>query len=492
MVGSKYDVLDLQRTIAEGEAETHLQHRSMYGQGQTGAPNFLRMIILEVISDPATLDDTKLAYYEHVLAVSNIKYAAVAPRNSIIARRVMGGDSASSEKVMVLYPFFPPHLSFPAKAGEHVWAMLEHSDAKTNEIGYWFCRIVEPHFVEDVNYTHSNRQFDPSFTPGIARQFNGKDDAKYEFSNGAVDSKNDSRYTYAGTASIPGDENSYETLLKETDASKLTRYESVPRYRKRPADTAFEGSNNTLIVLGTDRSGPISDYESDPIKGKIPKPVTDDIATDGIGVIDLVAGRGQTDATSGKSVKNKLDRKELGKSKKELVEKEGDVDLKSDRSRIMISQRVPVDKRFGLDTYNTSSGKGVGPGVVDEGDGDGAIIIKTDKIRIIARADVQILVEGATQRDDKGNIVSEPDITKWASFTIKKNGDIVFVPAEPSGVIRLGGDDAMLSPLCTRVGNTPGKKGPIVGVPPIIDTMGGSQGGADAMNGTFATRVLLK
>lgn len=489
MAGSKYDQLDIQRSIAEGEGETHLRYKSVYGQSGADTPNFIRMVILEVISDPSTLDDTKLSYYEHELKVANIKYAGVAPRNAIIARRVMGGDAGANEKVMVLYPFFPPHLAMPAKPGEHVWAMFEHPDAKVNDIGYWFCRIVEPHFVEDVNYTHSNRQFDPSFTPGIAAVFAGKDDAKYEFSNGAVDVKDDNRYVIADTATIPNDEKAYEKLLQETDASKLIKYESVPRYRKRPADVAFEGSNNTLIVLGTDRSGPVSDYDTDPDKGKIPKPVKDDIGDDGSGIIDMVVGRGQTGETAGTPQKNKLNRKELGKSKKDIADKEGDVDLKTDRSRILISQRVPVDKRMGLDKYNT--GTGVGPGVTDAGNGDGAIVIKTDKIRIIARTDVQLLVEGSSARDESGNLKPGTDTSKWASITIKMNGDIVFTPSD-TGLIRLGGDDATLSPLCTRVTRTAGMPGPLSPPPPIVDTMGGAQGAADGLNGTFATRVLLK
>jgi len=492
MAGSKYDQLDIQRAIAEGEADSHLKHTSTYGNKNGAVPNFLRMVILDVISDPGTLDDAKLSHYEHNLKVANIKYAGVAPRNSIIARRVMGGDAGASEKVLVLYPFFPPHMSLPAKVGEHVWAMFEHPDAKVNDIGYWFCRIVEPHFVEDVNHTHSNRQFDPSFAPGIAAVFSGKDDAKYEFSNGAVDSKDGERYVVAGTATIPGDEKSYETLLKDSDASKLTKYESVPRYRKRPADIAFEGSNNTLIVLGTDRTGPIADYDADPDKGKIPKPVKDDLADDGIGVIDLVAGRGQTETTGGKSQKNKLKRKELGKSKKDLA------DFKNDRSRILIAQKTKVDKNFGLDTVVTAHTL-LAPPPVKDASGEGAIVIKTDKIRLVARHDVVILVSGATESDDNGN-VKDPgvDVSKCASIILKANGDIIFTPSD-TGLIRLGGADAALSPLCTTVSRVPGMPGvPKTGLPPpppIVSSMGGATGAKEAfgdLNGTFATRVLLK
>jgi hypothetical protein len=326
--------------------------------------------------------------------------------------------------------------------------------------------------------------------------FEGSDDPVYEFRNGAVDSKDGKRYTIGGTMSLPGDDTAYEKLLTETDASKMIKYESVPRYRKRPADIAFEGSNNTLIVLGTDRSGPISNYDDDHNKGKIPKPVKDDVTDAGAGMIDIVVGRGQTADTGGKPRDNKTImganlNKEIGKGKNELQEKEGDPDFKTDRSRILISQRVPVDKRFELNDYQSSGPDKTGNGKLrDVGNGDGAIVIKTDKVRIIARSDVQFLVEGASERDDNGNLKPGTDMSKWASITIKSNGDIVFLPSE-TGLIRLGGDDASLSPLCQRVGNVPGMPGPVPPPPPIIDTMGGAQG-TGALNGEFATKVLIK
>lgn len=504
MAGNQYSKQDTKH-IAEGRYAEVSESRAIYGDQAGPSPSFLRMVILDVISDPSTLSKAKLSHYEHVLKVTNISLASVAPRNSIIARRVMGGDSSASEKVMVLFPFFPPHLSLPAKVGEHVWAMFEHPDAKSNELGYWFCKIVQPNFVEDVNYTHADRQFDGSFLPGLTDFFEGTDDPKYEFRNGAVDEKDGNRYSIAGTASLPNDEKAYEKLLSETDASKITKFESVPRFRKRPSDIAIEGSNNTLIVLGTDRTGPIADYEDDPEQGKIPKPHEDDITSDGAGSIDLVAGRGQTPETGGKSQSNKFG-KELGKSKKDLAEKEGDVDLENDRSRVLIAQKTKADANFKLDTVLSKHSGFLGtPGVVGPpppGPPDpnmikpvssGAIVIKTDKLRLIARQDVVILVTGAKATDENGNVKDvEPSPETCASIIIRTNGDIIFTPAA-TGVVKLGGDDANKAVLCTTLNNL-GIGGQVIGTP-IIDSFAG-QAGADAaygpLNGTFATKVLLK
>ncbi len=490
MSGTRFDKNNTSH-IAEGRHNEVAETRAAFHKDDSTLPTFVRMVILDVISDPATLDKTKLSFYEHELGVGNIGYASVAPRNSIIARRVLGPGTSASEKVMVLFPFFPPHLSLPAKPGEHVWAMFEHPGAKSNDLGYWMCRIVQPNFVEDVNYTHADRQFDKSFLPGLSDSFEGTEQTKYEFRNGAVDEKDGSRYAIPQTASLPSDEKAYEKLLQDSDASKITKYEPVPRFRKRPSDVALEGSNNTLIVLGTDRAGPVADYEQSPNAGQVPKPNKDDLVG-GSGVIDLVAGRGQTTDTSGKSVDSTLIgggtfAKELGKSKKDLADKEGDVDYKNDRSRVIIQQRVLTDKRFGLDQYNTSTP--IGSHVVDDSDGDGAVVIKTDKVRIIARSDVQLLVEGADERDENGNLKSQSSTSKWASVTLKANGDIVIVPAE-KGILKLGGDDADLAPLCTRVNNK-GIGGKVTAAP-IVDTMAGAQGGQDGLNGAYPSKILMK
>jgi len=484
----------MHRHVAEGRADQVLERRAKYGPPDGAAfPTFLRFIILEVISDPTVIDSAKLAHWEHDLGVSNTKYAAVAPRNSIIARRAMGQDAGASEKVMVLYPFFPSHLALPAKAGEHVWAMFEHPDAKVNELGYWFCRIVQPSFVEDVNYTHADRQFDGSFLPGLSDIFEGKANPRYEFPNGAVDTDTGTgeRYTAGGTTSLPDGAKAYDRLLQDTDAAKTTQFEPVPRFRKRPADVAFEGSNNTLIVLGTDRTGPIASYTTDPSQGQVPAAVPEDAVGPGTGAVGVIAGRGQTPVTAGKSEQNSLGRSELGKARPDLVAKEGDIDLVNDRSSAFVYQKTKPDTNYKISAVvkaHTSTSP------IDDSNGEAAIVIKTDKVRFVARQDVVILVNGASEKNPDGT-VKDPgdniDVSKCASIVIRANGDIVFTPSS-TGLIRLGGDDATLSPLCTRVGNTPGMAGPVQPPSPIIDSMGGSQGGSDGLNGTFPTRVLLK
>lgn len=477
--------------IAEGNHDYVAGVQAKFGQDNVGGfPIFARIVILDVIWDPSVIDPAKLSYWEHELKVANIKAASVAPRNSIIGRRVLGNGANASEKVMVFYPFFPPHVALPAKPGEHVWALFENPDAKVTEIGYWICRIVDPNFVEDVNYTHANRQFDKSFAPGTIAQAEGTEDPKYEYPNGVVDEKDGHRYIVANTATIPEGDDAYEKLLKESDASKVMKYEAVPRYRKRPGDLAFEGSNNTLIVFGTDRTGASAEYDDDPDKGKKPKAVKDDNPDEtGTGVIDIVAGRGQTKDTGGNAVKNKLDKKELGKSKKDLAEKEGDPDFKTDRSRILVAMKTKPDKNFKIDKA-VSKHASQKP-IKDADKGGGAIVVKTDKLRLIARQDVVILVTGAkdSDKDDNGNI-KDPDVDpdKCASIIVRSNGDIIFTPAK-EGVVKLGGDDADKAVLCFKEGAA--NAGGTVAAPPMMSTMGGFLGAGGA-HGVYATKIMVK
>lgn len=496
----QYEHNSLVNHIAQGSGASVLSTKNLYAHGASESPTFLRFVILDVISDPAVIDNDKISYWENEFGLMNPRHAALAPRNSIIARRVVGNATPLSEGSFVLYPFFPPHLSLPSKPGEHVWVMFENPNAKITDVGYWMCRIVGNAPTEDVNYTHADRQLDPSYYPGTIKSFNGNGDPVYDFPNGAVVTNPDKeRLINPETKSIIGDDNEYEKILQNSDASKITKYEPVPRYKKRPADVVLEGSNNSLIVLGTDRVGSLADYDQSNT-GQVPKQPAGDLPDqEGAGMIDIVVGRGQNDRTAGKKVKNKLNRKEIAKTKKDTSPQEGDPDFKADRSRVLISQRTKPDKNFGIDSVIDSHANAtiVKPPSspkekIEDGDGSGAIVIKSDKVRLIARQDVVILVTGAksSDRDPNGGIKDvDVDPTKCASVIIRSNGDIVFTPSS-DGLIKLGGDDADKAVLCTSavisaVGGT------VIGTP-IVDTMGGIQGASDGTNGTFAKKILLK
>lgn len=480
-------------------------------------PPFTRMVVLDVIFDPNhdAFDEKKKAYWKS-LGVANLEWIDTLPRNTIIAKKI-----AEEADPIFVFPFFPSHLSLPCKPGECVWVFFENSPSlQVSGIrAYWICRIAEPHVVDDVNHTHAPRIFEPTLraTSEDLYKASKNNESKefqtiHELRNGPVvivnSSSGSERQTSSeGTVLKGQSEDIFEQLVTTSDASKLMSYESVPRYRKRPGDIALEGTNNSLIVLGTDRSGPIADY-SDSSK-------SDDIAKrtqvvsypagdfNGFaGCIDLVAGRGQVPETYGveastvsitKNTSN-VDieiKKELNKSYSNISQREGDPDFINDRSRILISQRTNVDDKLGIVDYNSSN---FVPSLATYGgDGDAAILIKSDKVRIVARSDVQFLVTNfSDELSPAGKFIKkdEPDQTNWSSITIKSNGDIVFKPSD-KGYIKLGDDDADKAILCT---DKPAiiQEGNVSYMPGLITTGASVVGTGAAGQGTFAKKVLVK
>lgn len=472
------DPRSISHDVAQGN---FVDHRSIENPSAT-FPIWVRMVVLDVIFDPHIIDDVKIDYWEHVLKVNNIRIARVLPRNTIIAQRIFVGSSPSSDNPVFVYPMMT-HLNLPCKAGEHVWVMFENP---TSELGFWMCRIAEPHIIDDINHTHSPRQFDASLSATNKDTFDGTGGSKHEFRNGITDSANGERYSRGSTQFIPGSEDEYEKLMTESDAGRITVHEPVPRIRKRPADLVIEGSNNASITIGTDRSGPVAKYEQDETRGSIPKPTEDIQGT--AGSIDMVTGRGETQSTGGHVVTStKLAggdfKKELAKTTKELVPSEGDPDYKNDRSRVLISQKTKVDANFSIANFNTKTFD-----ISDADDGSGAIVLKSDKIRLIARQDLEIMVSGFATTN--GKIADNDDASKYASIVLKSDGTIILKPADHA-VLKLGGEDANLAVLTAPAITGVNDKSGIVTAPPQISSMGGSIG-AGPGNAQFSTKVLLK
>lgn len=500
---NKYENASLTSRFAEGD---DLKFPATY-QPQN---QFVKMVVLDVINDPNNIvDENKIAYWKSVLGVSNIKYASALPRNSIIGVEI--GDDSDP---IFLFPFFPSHLSMPCKPGEVVWALIDDPESRDQGMVYWMCKVTQPHHVDDVNHTHEPRGADPSFFPGTIKR-SQNEQPKYELRNGTIQIDEGFRRTSAMNAYIVGKkfgEDVFERLLLDSDAGRISQWEAVPRFRKRPGDIAFEGSNNALIVLGTDRTGPPATYQNpfDPnvtegssAAAKIPAYSLSDISGSA-GSIDLVTGRGQTPATgggvvnttsivdvttqkSGSTIKKELD-------KYNLVPNEGDPDLRNDRSRVQISQRTRPDSNFGLSSYNQQYK------IADSATGDAAVVIKTDKMRIIARSDVEIVVTGYTDQTIPPSEIpiknQSDDLQTWASIVIKSNGDVIFTPSK-KGYIKLGGDDADRAIVCTDYSVTKtsadGQVKAVGPLGPVLVTNDGASFGSGATNqGSVATKILVK
>ena len=131
---------------------------------------------------------------------------------------------------------------------------IRDSPDGTPDLSFWMCRVPEPDFVDDINYTHGDRKY------SITEEAGEKSTSEKAESSGGV--------AAVGEEGVPGfpngsPENSETQTLTETDAyeqiytgslaGKSFIAEPVPRFTSRPGDFVIQGSNNTLICLGQDR-----------------------------------------------------------------------------------------------------------------------------------------------------------------------------------------------------------------------------------------------
>lgn len=485
--------IDFLKHAAEGQLERKLQH---VGPDLTVPPTpqsvFRKYVVQDVLLDLTEIQEHPDEYRSKYLQmnISNSEKVFSAPRNSIIAQPLeIDGGGVN----MVLYPFFPSHLSMPAKPGELVWVVFDKPNAKDVDVGYWICRVPDVSWVDDPNHTHFPRRWDPSLLPPGSRAKSTEGaQPQFEFRNGAVRDTPDGRVTVPETRVIYGPEDAFETLLKESDGRQASTPEAVPRFNKRPDDVAFEGSNNTLIVLGTDRSGPAEKFETDPDTGlrRASLPETD--LTHHAGSIDIVAGRGQGQTTAVKEATNSLGQKESDKSLSNQNPREGDPDLKTDRSRVLVT----VGTGKFIDGQLNEALPGVYTTVMS---GDeitratdaipGAVAIKSDVIRMVARAEIIIVSTNYDVED--GKMIEKVDSGEFACVVLKPNGDIILKPAT-KGLLKLGDETADRALLCTDLPAIHKDGAVSPATPPLSNTMGGKFGGTQIpTQGTWAKKILV-
>jgi hypothetical protein len=423
------------------------------------------------------------------------------PRNTLIGRRInLANESPqSASKSEFLLPFFSSHLSLPCKPGEVVWVFKQSNMAEHQKYAWWVSKVVEPGHSDDVNFLPPER--------------NLKSETNfYMYGNGRT--KKDGSPEPRSMKFVTDDPQLVEKIALNTPGGKQTIKEAVPRFKKRPGDLVLEGSNNTLIVLGTDRessafnSGKLEKLSLDLCQNIFErgsqtstliayedKILPDEDIKTNAGSIDLVAGRKKLGEVNkvistnpfDESQKNLEISQEVTKDIQKYDPAEGDPDLVRDSSRILISQKSKIDKKIKLEGYNKNNQD---INISDSEDGDPSILLKSDKIRVVGRKDVQIIV-----KNDEGEDITSVSAKSDGSITVKsKNnftlkidkdgkvnldskGDIVINPGP--GMIKLGGEDANNSILCQEKGKT------------IVGGMG-TTFGTGASFGIFSSKVLVK
>ncbi len=472
---------------------------------------FTQAIVVDVLSDPTTITDK---YAEQLnSSLTNIRDSVFDirnfPRNTLIVRSIHGQQAqvGALTQVEVALPFFSPHICPPIKAGESVWIFrydpnstesetlmglspsrrmtvtstslaekeqeinLQTPSSKKSTIGYWVSRVATFMQYDDVNYTVHSRAFElllgdnPEYepdndeTPPIGEYFRT---ATSDANNPNVPSlfTNGAGANPQPAVIQPRDE--FQAIFNEATSNGVFEFEPVPRFTKRPGDFVLQGSNNTLISLGSDRTSGIGILNTDQsglpfplLSGSEESKIEEDFAQFA-GTIDIVTGRGRvlpdsaesdpeltapriinTDAKRGDSGPGIVENdKDPQRSDRSPNLSEGNPDFALDSSRMYVSMRTNADKNFVLPqpdiTDNSppdfySEDKLVH--VPTDEEGAAFIVTKSDEIRIIAR------------KNDDLKINPESDTSVNGSIKIVKEGevgeDLAMVIMHPDGTVQI-------------------------------------------------------
>ena len=436
---------------------------------------FKKGVVIEVLGDPTTRDDDFFKKNilteddddeeERELNVTNDEELSDAPRNSLIVKCVDGGQGRDNNDTVICYPFFSSHISLPVKPGETVWYMYITPEAP-GTIAYWLTRVCDKEYVEDANFTHHDRRHDEVEPPEEGARL------VPSLHNGADTSEEDPDET----AKTLLDPNAFISLRSESLETGRFVIEPVPRIAKRPGDLVLQGSNNTAIVLGTDRGyGLIERPSGTPLV----KPGDSDSLGRLKGSIDLVAGRGriygeesfkdladqEPKGTRPRVVKNleedfevdknianhpdKGDAKKGARVNLTVDPNEGDSDFVNDASRIYISMQTDVDVNFGTtlenipEAYDASAEEST----LQPAAGVAAIALKSDEIRIIARKTKdQVTTIKDTEYEDVADINGSIRIIKEGD----PKTDAACIYLLPDGTIQITGSKIMIGRGTTR------------------------------------------
>mgnify|MGYP001573284560 CR=1 FL=1 len=367
-------------------------------------PILQRAIVVEVFEDPGSFSDEQKQNIAD--QVNNPELVDVLPGNSILARVISDNQDAGNATSTVLFPFFSSFIQFPIVPGEQVWVIYPDPEKNGTVVGYWLYRVSEQRTVEDVNFSVHDRRFFPEYNPqNLSTSERGRDDPHTpSFPNGAG-----SQQTQTLRITGSNGENPYDGILEGSAAVRNFTFEPVPRYKKRPGETVIQGKNNSLIVFGEDRTGPVVRADADVPSGQA-------------GCVDIVAGRGrklpqsedeEPEETAPRLIKNTRDKLEVNKTpylqegKQDNI-REGDPDQGNDAARVFVTMQSNADVNFGLTeiSFPENTIEFEQPNEGSEGTfGKSYVVAKADNLRFIARktedvdGTILIIREGEDEND---------------------------------------------------------------------------------------------
>jgi hypothetical protein len=327
-------------------------------------------VVLDYFENPTNVTEDQVSQYGKNFSIDMIQRC---PRGTIVGRPT--GDPSPN---ILFYPFFSNHISLPIKPGEFVWYF------EYGRIPYWISRRVSDFGYEDVNYTMASNANRPKNLSEVASPKTAFTAPPPDLS--AEQTQSSGKKSDLSLSMLPGDL-TYDQIRASAVAKKDIVYEPVPIYSARCGDLAIQGSNNTSIVQGSNFGG-----------GN----------TQSSGYIDISAGRGRTSETAVKTVNSVASREDLNPG-------EGEVSVQTDAARIIVSHGIDADTVFSTGLPGGTISPQFAP----------AVVSKADKIRVIARSDVAVSVEGSN----------------GCSVVLNSNGD-VYVNPSASGKVYLSGPES--------------------------------------------------
>lgn len=421
--------MNVSRRVIGGSTTNQVDPRSGYTNGSP--PTLQKAVVVDVIYDYNILTEE---YKEKLsVQVGNYELIDVIPIGSVIAQIISNDSGTSANPYTILFPFFSSHFMLPVQVGEVVHVIYQDYVGRGNKLGFWLSRIHGTRQVEDANYTHLDRQFDPlnnlaNWTTENIKSIETSPDPN--FPNGG-----DTTDTYS-ISPTEANVNPYDQFLEQSVAARLQTPESVPRWNKRPQELVLQGANNTLICFGEDRSGPAisddSDEESADSKGFS-------------GTIDIVVGRGRfppaskdedPELTAARVIKNSRDSTETDKAPYRNKNEngrikdnplEGNPDFVNDAARLYVSMQSVADTKFGVTTITFPAATLPISQPTNE-DNTGTInrsyvVGKADHIRFIARKNEEKGIDGTILLLREGDPSDSTEGEQDLSFLfVDKNG----------------------------------------------------------------------
>jgi hypothetical protein len=360
-------------------------------------PTIFLAVAIDVIYDPKLLTVDEKNELRQI--VSNPEFIETMPSNTIIGKIISNQQNQTDSSVTIIYPFFQSHIMLPIQAGEQIMVIYEDYSYGGTRLGRWITRNSENYMVEDPNFTHGDRRFDPDNNPNqrdVAEQRNQSNNQttppKPSFPNGSGTPES---FTLQPSKEEPNI-NPFEIIFRNANATKLHMFEPVPRWTKRPQEFIIQSMNNSLIMLGQDRIGPATRAENSNEKLKYS------------GTIDLVAGRGripletnentasEEKSTSVLTTLNTRNKVESDKTpflrNRSSNAQEGNPNFKTDAARIYVSMNTSGDTNFkllhgsnGIDYPENTIRPEQQPSGPNENVGSAYVVEKADHIRHIAR-----------------------------------------------------------------------------------------------------------